>query len=81
MAVYSFLLSNWFLRNHQFNVKFYLLKAISLILNTIMFFVVFLNGTENIKLCIFVYLISYLFFLFHFTYFVTKVLKNSETHC
>lgn len=76
VAVYYFLFSGWFLRNQQFNTRFYILKALGLILNIIMFLVVFLAGMENLKLGIFVYLVSYLFFLFHFTYFVTKGLKK-----
>lgn len=75
-AIYYFLTSGWFLKEYKFSSKYFVLKVVGLLLNFIMFLVFFLANERSIKFGIFVYLVSYLFFLFHFTYFVTKGIKE-----
>ncbi|QKG81163.1 hypothetical protein [Tenuifilum thalassicum] len=69
---YSLLYSKTIFNRLKFTTKYFLIKAIGLVINLLAILSIFLLVNDDKKAIIFVYLISYLIFLFHYTYFVVK---------
>lgn len=68
-----FLINNkHFLPSNKFLYKYFIVKSINILVNLLVFTLIFLSSFGDKILTVFVYLVTYLVLLLHFTYFTVK---------